>query len=81
MKGLRFELLDGRVREITHHAGCIQPAEAWIAAHRKAHEDTLREHPENVAVARIVEFESKYPINRTLDWSGKAIRDTSERQR
>ena len=80
MKGIRFELLSGKVREVTHHAGCIQPAEAWVAAHRKAHEETLRDRPHNVTIKRIVEFESKHPISRTLDWFGKVIRDDSEIQ-
>lgn len=80
MKGIRFELLSGRVIEVTHHAGCIQPAEAWVKAHREAHAETLRVNPNAATIERIVEFESPRPIDRSFNMFGELERDDSTKR-
>ena len=56
MVGVRYIFPSGTIVEFTHHAGCIQPPEAWVEAHRR-----------EAKTAKLETFESEKPVNRRYD--------------
>jgi hypothetical protein len=54
MKGVRLIFDSGVVAEFTHGPQCIQPADAWIEAHKR-----------QATTARVEVFESDLPVDRT----------------
>ena len=62
MKGVRYSFPSGVVAEFTHTPECLQPAGAWVEAHKKA-----------AKVSRVEEFESDVPVNRTKHPNGQVV--------
>lgn len=66
MKGMRYVFNNGleeHIVEFTHHEGCIQPEDAWVAAHLKAHERAVAENQPGRAV-QVEPFDSAGPVHR-----------------
>lgn len=62
MKGIRYSFPSGVVAEFTHTPACIQPAEAWVEAHKNS-----------AGTAKVEEFESDIPMDRTKYPNGEIV--------
>jgi hypothetical protein len=66
MKGMRYIFVHGdeeHVVEFTHHEGCVQPEDAWVAAHQRAHAKAVSDNCPGRST-RVEVFDSDVPVNR-----------------